>query len=167
MSLHKVGTNTGATEWDSFSKAWREPGRKRQASGSGALLKHCQHVVLLYSRDVFSICPQRDLAARSPAPPFLSSPSVLARRTDEWMEGSRLPVSHASARSVVSLQAQVVRIHLPRLRKELVPKCFLWACLAMWWQKVSYVTGTQGVIGTERSEVREVRFCFALLLSNP
>lgn len=37
----------------------------------------------------------------------------------------------------------------------------------MWWQKVSYVTGTQGVIGTERSEVREVRFCFALLLSNP
>lgn len=37
----------------------------------------------------------------------------------------------------------------------------------MWGQKVSYVTGTQGVIGMERSEVREVMFCFALLLSNP
>lgn len=39
MSLHEGGTNTGAIEWDSFSKAWREPGRKRQASGSVALLQ--------------------------------------------------------------------------------------------------------------------------------
>lgn len=100
---------------------------REEASGQRfrGFAQACQHVVLLYSRDVFSICPQRDLAARSPGPPFLSSPSVLAWRTDEWMEGSRLPVSHASARSVVSLQARVVRIHLPRLRKELVPKCFL------------------------------------------
>lgn len=39
MSLHEGGTNTGAIEWDSFSKAWREPGKKRQASGSVTLLQ--------------------------------------------------------------------------------------------------------------------------------
>ena len=40
MSLHKGDTNTGAIEWESHSKAWREPGRKPQASGSVALLKY-------------------------------------------------------------------------------------------------------------------------------
>lgn len=74
MSLHKVGTNTGATEWGSFSKAWREPGRKPQASGSGALLKYAS-MLFCCTPETCSLCVPKGILLQGHLPlPSLALP---------------------------------------------------------------------------------------------
>lgn len=124
MLLHEGCPNTGAIEWTAPAR----PGESQGGSLRPAVQWRCSSMPACCStvlqRRVLYVSPKGP-CFKVTCLPFLSSPSVLARRIDVWMEGNRLPVSHASARSFVSLQARVARIHLLRLRKELVPKCFL------------------------------------------